>query len=214
MASLLAGLAVLILIGYGLGEISRHEINAVDLDAVRDLARQRTGALTVVAHVLSALGRSVVIFPLAVLAAAWLHRSERTGEAALLIASVVGAWVLYNVDKGIVERPRPPLHHLEAVTNWSFPSGHATLSSAFYLALALVFSAEARRRRAVVITAAALLVGGVAVSRVYLAVHYPTDVVGGIWLGLTWCLFADRVLRRPRRGVGARHRRRRRSEVA
>ena len=194
----MTGLVALILIGYGLGEISRHEVNAVDLEAVRDLARQRTGVLTFVAHLLSALGRSIVIFPLAVVAAAWLHRSGRTGNAALLIASVVGAWVLYNVDKALVERPRPPLHHLEAASNWSFPSGHATLSSAFYLALAIVVSAARRRRRAVAITTASLLFGGVALSRVYLAVHYPTDVVGGMLLGVAWCLLADGVLRRAR----------------
>lgn len=201
VTALSTGLLVLILIGYGLGELSRHEMNAVDLDAVRDLARQRTGALTFVAHALSVLGRSVVIVPLALVTAAWLHRSGRTGDAALLVVSAVGAVVLYNVDKDLVERPRPPLHHLESASNWSFPSGHATLSSAFYLALALVFSAAHRRRRAVAITAATVLIGGVALSRVYLAVHYPTDVVGGMLLGVAWCLFADGVLRRPRKGV-------------
>jgi undecaprenyl-diphosphatase len=195
--ALLTGLVVLILIGYGLGEIGRHATNAVDLDAVRDLVRQRTAALTLAAHVLSVLGRSVVIIPLALVTAAWLRGSGRTGDAVLLIVSVIGALVLYNVDKALVERPRPPANHLESASNWSFPSGHAALSAAFYVALALVLSATHRRRRALAFSAAALLIGGIAVSRVYLAVHYPSDVVSGMLLGLAWCLFADRVLRPP-----------------
>jgi membrane-associated phospholipid phosphatase len=195
-AALLTGLVVLILIGYGLGEIGRHATNAVDLDAVRALIRQRTGALTLAAHALSVLGRSVVIIPLALVTAAWLRGSGRAGDAVLLIVSVIGALVLYNVDKALVERPRPPVHHLESASNWSFPSGHAALSGAFYVALAML-SATCRRRRALAISAAALLIGGIAVSRVYLAVHYPSDVVSGMLLGLAWCLFADRVLRPP-----------------
>ena len=90
--------------------------------------------------------------------------------------------------------PRPPLHHLQAASNWSFPSGHATTSSAFYLALALVLPAATLRSRLLAVTAATVLVAGIAFSRVYLAVHYPTDVAGGIVLGTTWCLLAHRVV--------------------
>jgi undecaprenyl-diphosphatase len=193
---LLAGLILLIVIGFGLGEISWHVTNTADLGAVRDLAGERTAALTSVAHILSALGRSVVIAPLAVVTAALLARSGRPIDAIFLVGSVVGALILFSVDKALVERPRPPLHHLEAASNWSFPSGHATTSTAFYLALALVLTSEHRRARLVALTGAVLLVAAIAFSRVYLAVHYPADVAGGMLLGVVWCLFAYRVLRR------------------
>jgi phosphatidylglycerophosphatase B len=194
-ALLLTGLILLIVIGFGLGEISRHVTNAADLAAVRDLARERTGALTSTAQFLSALGRTVVIAPLTAVVAALLARSGRCVDAILLIVSAAGALILYSADKALVERPRPPLHHLEAASNWSFPSGHATTSSAFYLALTLVLSAGHRRARPLAIAAVALLVAGIAFSRVYLAVHYPTDVVGGVLLGVVWYLFSYRVLR-------------------
>jgi undecaprenyl-diphosphatase len=194
---LVAGLVVLILVGFGLGELSRHVTNGDDLAAVRDLARERTGALTSIAHILSALGRTIVIAPLAVVTAAVLYRSGRNGDAALLIVNVAGASVLSNVDKALVQRPRPPFHHLESVSSWSFPSGHATASSAFYLAFALVLSQGHRRARVVAVTAAAFLIAGVALSRVYLAVHYPADVAGGILLGVAWCLFTYHALSPP-----------------
>jgi undecaprenyl-diphosphatase len=193
---LLAGLILLILIGLGLGELSRHVTSRADLGAVRDLAGERTAALTSVAHGLSALGRTVVIAPLAFVTAALLGRSGRPIDAIFLVISVVGALILFNVDKALVERPRPPLHHLEAASNWSFPSGHATTSSAFYLALALVLTAGHRRARLAALTGAIILVAAIAFSRVYLAVHYPADVAGGMLLGVVWCLFAYRVLRR------------------
>src|ERR1700732_2862616 len=144
---LVAGLVLLIAVGFGLGEISYHVTATADLRAVRELAGERTGWLTSGAHLLSALGRTVVIAPLALVAAALLSRSGRRIDATFPIVSVVGALILFNADKALVERPRPPLHHLEAASNWSFPSGHATTSSAFYLALALVVPTEDRRTR-------------------------------------------------------------------
>ncbi|HEY6396958.1 MAG TPA: phosphatase PAP2 family protein [Solirubrobacteraceae bacterium] len=202
--ALLAGLIVLITIGVGLGEISTHLTNAADLDAVRDLARERTGALTFIAHFLSVLGRTIVIAPLALVVAVLLGRSGRLVDAVLLIVSAVGALILYSAIKALVERPRPPIHHLEAASNWSFPSGHATTSSAFYLALALVLFAEYSVARGLAIAAAGLLFAGIGVSRVYLAVHYPADVVAGMLLGVLWCLFAYRVLQRAAQVAGRR----------
>src|SRR5437763_12752468 len=191
---LLAGLLMLIIVGFGLGEVSRHVTNSADLDAVRDLAGDRTRALTSIAEVLSVLGRTVVIIPLALVAAAVLARFHSRTDAVFLILSVAGALIIFNADKVLVERPRPPLHHLQAASNWSFPSGHATTSSAFYLALALVLPAATLRSRLLAVTAATVLVAGIAFSRVYLAVHYPTDVAGGIVLGTAWCLLAHRVV--------------------
>ncbi len=204
--ALLAGLILLIAIGFGLGEISTHFTNAADLDAVRDVARERTGALTLIAHSLSVLGRTIVIAPLALVVAVLLVRSGRVVDAILVIVSAVGALILYSAVKALVERPRPPIHHLEAASNWSFPSGHATTSSAFYLALALVLSAGHPRARGLAIAAAGVLFAGIAFSRVYLAVHYPADVVAGMLLGVLWCLFAYRVLQRATPGVVSRQR--------
>jgi undecaprenyl-diphosphatase len=88
------------------------------------------------------------------------------------------------------------VEHLQAVTGSSFPSGHATQASAFWLSLVLALRATrvtsfARRVAGVF---AATLVLGVAWSRVYLGVHYPSDVVAGVILGSGWALWVRRCL--------------------
>ena len=99
-----------------------------------------------------------------------------------------GELVCESVVKILLARPRPALvHPIASASGYSFPSGHAGGSAAVYGALALVFSARiARWARLMLTTGTALLVGAVAVSRVLLGVHYPSDVAAGVALGLAW----------------------------
>jgi undecaprenyl-diphosphatase len=153
------------------------------------VAADRTGFLTGFAHVLSTIGSGYVVFALAAIACVFLYRRRR-GAAALAVAvSTAGAVVISNVDKLLVGRPRPPVHHLEHVTSASFPSGHATQSTAFYgtlLVVVLWSSGSARLRATLAAVATASLVLAIAFSRVYLGVHYPSDVVAGMLLGGSW----------------------------
>jgi membrane-associated phospholipid phosphatase len=202
-AALVASLGALLLIGWGLGELATSLTQTDDLDAVRDVAAERTGFLTGVAHVLSTIGSGYVVFGLAAIACVLLYH-RRLGAAALAVAvSTAGAVVLSNVDKLLVDRPRPPVQHLEHVTSASFPSGHATQSSAFYGTLLVVVLCSGSGRLWAVPTAiaTAALVLGIAFSRVYLGVHYPSDVVGGLLLGGSWSAIvcASLLARRRRR---------------
>ncbi len=169
------------------GDRLRRPVAGLDRRLVDDLVSVRAAAYTVAAHALSYLGRSWVLVPLAGLVGLALWR--RCGPRATSVTvAVVGAVVLQNVVKAIVRRPRPPVLHLEHVTGTSFPSGHATESSAFLLALVVAVwpLLRTRRERAGAATVAGLLALGVATSRVYLGVHYPTDVAAGILIGGSW----------------------------
>lgn len=98
--------------------------------------------------------------------------------------------------KRFFRRQRPTLlEHLEAVTSTSFPSGHATASASIYLSMAFVASRSSRLRahRGLLLGAAGLAASAVGASRVYLGVHWPTDVLSGLALGTAWACGAEAI---------------------
>ena len=152
-------------------------------EAVRDLTA--LGGTTVVA----------LVTVVGVLAFAF-HRKYR--HALVLTGAVLLAWMSSDAGKALYDRPRPDLvPHGAFVYSGSFPSGHSTLSAATYLTLAmLVASLETRRRTKVLAySLAAALVVAVGFSRVYLGVHWPSDVLAGWCLGSLWALAAWIALR-------------------
>jgi membrane-associated phospholipid phosphatase len=139
------------------------------------------------------LGSTPVLALVAGIAAAYLVRRGRGRDAALLTLALVGAQLLTWMLKAIFERPRPSFDEPVATAGWfSFPSGHAMSSIALYGALAYVFADGLRspRARAAGLGAVALLVAAIGFSRLYLGVHYLTDVLAGYSAGLAWLLLA------------------------
>jgi undecaprenyl-diphosphatase len=175
VATIIAGLAV------------RAWAPAFDLQAVQAVAADRAAGLTRATSVITALGSLVILSPLAALAVVVLWRWNRRPDALVLTTVVVGSALLPTVAKLIVGRPRPPVEHLTEASSHSFPSEHAVQAAAIYLAMALLLGRTwpIVWRRVLVGTAVviALVVAG---SRVYLGVHYPTDVAAGLIVGWTW----------------------------
>ena len=184
---LLISLAVLIVAGLGLHGVTTL-MPGEDLALVRGAAGDRTPFLTALAHGASWLGRSAVLVPTAIVIALVAVLLRRPSRGLAPIAGVLGAIVIQNADKALVGRPRPSVHRLEAVSSTSFPSGHATEATAFFLVLAfvLVRGSHALSVRLLVPVTAIAIIAAVALSRVYLGVHYPTDVVAGMLLGGGW----------------------------
>jgi undecaprenyl-diphosphatase len=199
VGGLLVGVIALLIVGWGLGAFSESVAQTGDLAVVRDVAAGRTSLLTLIAHALSFAGSGFVIGPLVAVCWVVLSRRGRRPDAFAIANCLSGAVAISTIDKLLVGRLRPPVRHLETVTGASFPSGHATQATAFYLAVLIALVAGKKPRAlvtAAAITTAALVVG-IAISRVYLGVHYPSDVAGGVLLGATWCLVACRLLRAP-----------------
>ena len=114
---------------------------------------------------------------------------ELRGSAIALLMIAAGSAVVPIVTKLIVARPRPTIEHLTHLTSLSFPSEHTTQAAAVYLTIAIMLSKDLHRGwRELVIVVAILIALAVAWSRVYLAVHYPTDVIAGLLLGWGWAL--------------------------
>ncbi len=202
------GLVAFVLVGWGAGALWSSIVGSGDGQAVRALAEGRTAALTAVARTVTWAGSVWVLIPLALVWCILLVRAGLPREAAAVAVSLAGAILISDLVKVLVGRPRPPVEHLQAVSGASFPSGHSTQASAFWFSSVLAIRAAGMPRGRVRWAAAlaALIVFGVACSRVYLGVHYPSDVIAGVLLGTGWALLVaacveERALERPERAV-------------
>lgn len=147
---------------------------------VEELARDVTG-----------LGGVGVLSFLTVAAAGLLWLQQRRGRAVYLLAAVGSGIVLSNAAKAFFDRPRPDLvPHGALVYTASFPSGHSLMAAVVYLTLAALLARTfpQRRLRIYVISLAILVTLAVGASRVYLGVHWPTDVLAGWAAGGAWAL--------------------------
>jgi undecaprenyl-diphosphatase len=123
-------------------------------------------------------------------------------EALVLLGTIAGGWMVNSAVKALVGRPRPTIvPHLTEAGGASFPSGHSFNSAVVFLAIALAFAAMSPRLavRLTIVTSAVVISVLVAASRVWLGVHFPSDVTAG-WLGgAGWALLAAALLDRPAR---------------
>ena len=137
---------------------------------------------------------SIVVFAVVI----YLLMAHQRAAAFWILAAVCGGVILNNLLKLVYERPRPDLVTPAArVFTTSFPSGHATLSTITYLTLGALLASlhDSLRFKAYFLSLAILLAVAVGVSRVYLGVHYPTDVLAGWCIGAAWAAFCWTIFR-------------------
>jgi undecaprenyl-diphosphatase len=147
--------------------------------------------LLAVARTLTFFGDPTLLIGASCIAALWLwHRGGGRAGLVLIVVTLTGR-LLGEAQKYWIARVRPDLEpHLVVVKTNSFPSGHATSSMIFYLALALLLASH--RHRVAAAAAAVVLALLVGTSRVMLGVHWPSDVIGGWAFGLLWLLLTLR----------------------
>jgi undecaprenyl-diphosphatase len=143
----------------------------------------------------SELGSTLAFVLLFTAASGVLLYRKRVLEAGVLFLAIVGSFGLNSVLKDWIGRERPAMLHLVEADGYSFPSGNTMVAASFYgmIALLLLRLAPGRRSsRAVWLIAMILLLIGF--SRVYLNVHYPTDVLAGYAAGAGWMLVCSLIL--------------------
>src|SRR5262249_40629723 len=149
-----------------------------------------TPELDQIMYVVTFLGNGETLIVLAAVAVLIVLIAGRHADALLLVLALVASELFIQGLKFAVQRPRPPLEDARIVQGgFSFPSGHAALSATFYGTIAYLLILHVMRRellRVVVGSTAALLVLTIGVSRIYLGVHYPSDVLAGWAVGAIW----------------------------
>jgi membrane-associated phospholipid phosphatase len=200
---LLAVLAAIVL-GLADGASEGNGLASIDPAVWQAFINHRTPTVTAVAIFVTTIGSTVSMTIISVCTVGYLLIKHRRGDAAWVAVVAGGAGLLVRIGKATVGRERPPAAlRLVAETNESFPSGHA-LASVAILGVVLVVllpSIKSTAARVAVLGCAGLFVLAVGLSRVYLGVHWATDVIGGWVTGLAWlvlCLTIRGVWRQTR----------------
>jgi undecaprenyl-diphosphatase len=203
LMTLLAVVGALLLLAKLVDGIAEGETRAFDhavLLAFRnpDNLAQPVGPvwLQIMFRDLTSLGSPTVVTLITAAVAGYLLIDGKRAAALLVLSSVAGGGVLSGLFKLGIERPRPDLvSHLVEVHTTSFPSGHATLSAVTYLTLgALLARVEARRRvKIYVLSLAVVITFLIGLSRIYLGVHWPTDIIAGWCVGAAWAMLCWRI---------------------
>ncbi len=124
---------------------------------------------------------------------------RRQASALLIFSAVAGGALLNEVLKALFERARPDLiAHIVEVNSLSFPSGHAMSAATLYLTLGalLARTRKSPALRGTIVATAIVITCAVGISRVYLGVHWPSDVLGGWLAGGAWALLCWEIARR------------------
>jgi undecaprenyl-diphosphatase len=175
-------------------ELLEKEVDAVDRALLLKVVAARISSLNVVMVDITSLGSATLVTLFSLVALAVFAAMRAWSNALQVAAASAGSWLWTVVFKSFIERARPEgVPRLVEAWGYSYPSGHSLSSAALYLTIALLIGQYLRSHRArVALTAGSLaLISTVAFSRVYLGVHYPSDVTSGVCVGVAWALLLN-----------------------
>ena len=174
------------------GHVSSGGTQAFDDAVLTWLGNHRTKVLDGVMLDITSLGTTSVVFMVVGVAALFLWLNQHKHSAVLLLVSTAGGILLNNLLKAGFSRPRPDIiPWATTATFYSFPSGHAMSATVVYSTVAYLAGRLQRTHtaRLAVTMVAILVIAIICLSRLYLGVHYPSDVLAGIIVGLAWAGF-------------------------
>ncbi|HHZ16715.1 MAG TPA: phosphatase PAP2 family protein [Peptococcaceae bacterium] len=202
------GLCFVFLFGKLAAELLKNELLYFDQLIISYISLLNGPVMTELMKGITVMGSATVLIFLALLTVIYLSRAlHRYDESNMVIVALAGSWLANEFLKWLFQRSRPDeMFRLVEVSGYSFPSGHAMVSFAFYglLLYLLWVNLQTKKRKYFWAAVLGLLVLAIGLSRIYLGVHYPSDVLagfaaGGVWLvGCILGLQAAESSRRPR----------------
>jgi undecaprenyl-diphosphatase len=174
------------------GHVSSGSTQAFDDAVLRWFGAHRVPTLDAVMLEITSLGTASVVTMVVGVAALFLWLNQHKHSAILLFVATFGGVILNNLLKAGFGRPRPEVIPWDTTaTFYSFPSGHAMSATIVYSTVAYLAARLQRTRaaRVAITLVAAIVIFLICLSRLYLGVHYPSDVLAGIIIGLAWAGF-------------------------
>jgi undecaprenyl-diphosphatase len=149
--------------------------------------------LTSIMKLFSIIGDTpaVIVLSLVVLLFLYVVLKHRT-EMILFVAAIIGSAILNLILKYFFQRARPDIHRLVEIAGYSFPSGHAMNACTVYTITSFLLwhNISTRAGRTILIIISAMMILSIGISRIYLGVHYPSDVIGGYFASGFWLTIA------------------------
>ncbi|MCH5586089.1 phosphatase PAP2 family protein [Shimazuella sp. AN120528] len=144
-------------------------------------------------------GSPLALILFLIISVSWMVWQKKRWESLFLVIAIAGGGLFNQLLKWIFHRQRPTLHRLIQETGYSFPSGHSMISFVFYgmICMLLMVFLKSRTPKVIVIISTVIMVVMVGMSRIYLGVHYPSDVLAGYAAGGAWlmiCLIGLRLV--------------------
>lgn len=183
------------LLGFGFIAVlvSKHSIITFDRTIIYYVQGFETPMLTTIMKLFTFIGKTVPVVVISLLSIFFLYKVlKHRSELVLFIAVILGADILYATLKQLFHRARPDLHRLAEASNYSFPSGHATMAFALYGVLTFLLwrHISTRLGRTVLIIISVFMILAIGISRIYLGVHYPSDIIAGYFISAFWLTLA------------------------
>lgn len=170
-----------------------HDIIRFDSHVISMVQGMESVWLTFLMKFLSFIGSAPVIIVLSILILFFLYKAlKHRYELVLFVGVMVGSPLLNLLLKELFKRARPDFHRLVEISGYSFPSGHAMSALTFYgiITFLLWRHIPVKWGRKALLIFSGMMIFGIGMSRIYLGVHYPTDIIGGYFASAVWLGFS------------------------
>ncbi|WP_149094041.1 phosphatase PAP2 family protein [Paenibacillus terrae] len=169
--------------------VSDQQVRYFDLRIITAVHQLESPAMTRIMEFFTTIGSEVPVFIILLIAMFVLYRVlGHRRELLFLAITVLGSVLLNMVLKMLFRRERPEINRIIEANGYSFPSGHSMTAFTMYVALTFLIwkHVPSRLGRILLVAVSALLIVTIGTSRIYLGVHYPSDVLGGYFMSGSW----------------------------